>query len=132
MIEWKENPKIVMDKAVSLKQRIVNLFKRLWKSNLPPEPIIRAKSAGIEPPTPQPTRQQTEEIMSRAPKIPPTYRPMEQIPKLKNELIRRQVPELNKKRNRESTYANAKHFKRRQPTTARKLWNPRARPEEEE
>lgn len=34
-------------------------------------------------------------------------------------------------RNRHTKFAHAEHFKRRQPTTARKLWNPQAQPKTE-
>ena len=39
------------------------------------------------------------------------------------------IAELN--RNRRQKFAHAEHFKRRQPTTARKLWNPQAQPKKE-
>jgi hypothetical protein len=38
------------------------------------------------------------------------------------------IRELN--RNRQTKFAHSEHFKRRQPTTARKLWKPGKKPEE--
>jgi hypothetical protein len=109
--------------GINMFEKLKRFWKSLWRKDL--KPAEQCMTEVIQ-------ALQKEEIMSRAPKIPPTYKPMETTPKFKNKVIRNTIPELNKKRNRESTYAHAKHFKRRQPTTARKLWNPRAHPEEEE
>jgi hypothetical protein len=46
------------------------------------------------------------------------------------DLETQRIAEIN--RNRRTKFSNAEHFKRRQPTTARMLWKPNAKLEEEE
>ena len=49
--------------------------------------------------------------------------------KLIKDLRTQRIAEAN--RTRRTKFAHAEHFKRRQPTTARKLWNPQAQPKTE-
>jgi hypothetical protein len=90
-------------------------LKRLFRKRETEEPnIIRAAPAGPEPPTPQPKQ---------------TLRPPISRPVSKDMEVMR-IRQAN--RNRRNDYRYSEHFKKRQPTTARKLWRPNATFNEEE
>jgi hypothetical protein len=87
--------------------------------------IVRAKPAGTEPPTPQPEdfSEPRKGIVSGA-----------SVQKVRMEIERvarqERIAAINKRR--VTKFSHSEHFKQRQPTTARKLWKPGIKPEEEE
>jgi hypothetical protein len=106
----------------NMKEKIKSFLKRLFSK---PKPV--------QDKTPSLSNRPTCYQANRTPEIPPqesdfglrAKRFLEQPRTMREE----RIAELNRKRR--TQFAHAEHFKQRQPTTARKLWNPQAKPVKE-
>ena len=110
------------------------LYPALWTKNLI-FTLCNSRNNNIVFPTihaPKPVLNQLKQHFSEnfEPKTPePDYREMI-IKRAQKSARLRQVQDANQKRR--TKFAHSEHFKQRQPTTARKLWKPNAKVQEEE
>jgi len=89
---------------------ILNFFRKLWHAGEPP---------------PEPTR-----IVNTATIFDTNYDFYIHLQDIEKDNRNAKIRTQNT--TRKTKFSNAEHFKQRQPTTARKLWNPQAKLEEEE
>jgi hypothetical protein len=116
-------------------EKLKRFWKNLWGDNLPPEPVRKQVEKEIPKEERSGVELWTNDVISRAPKVPPTasHKPMETTPKFKNELMRNAIPELNKKR-QEATLGyglKSRNFRPR-PAYEKRLYDLRKKPEKEE